>query len=278
MAQEKSDSLVVSNSEAVSGELPMEDSSPRKEIDMKQSNNFKAASGSSKVHIAFIVLVVLVASLFLALIAIIIAFSVEISNLKSGNDGDNVGSGDQQESIEALANRLDNFNMSMNRISQQSNQAAATQQQQMAQNNNRTPMPVVDAALLQQILDNIDAREQQINSTLQEIFQLLDGNTSPIDILRDDLFDVLQFNASLEMLIQDVFQNTEAVSASNSAAQQANSTLSILFQEVLQDVVDIGNITDQLNITLSAQIRDVLELAEDTVARLQAVGTIPTFP
>ncbi len=76
------------------------------------TNKVAPKDGSLKVHIAFVVLTVLVVSLLLAVIIITIAFSVEIADLKSGNDAAN----QQQQN---LANSLDNLNSTVARLSQQ---------------------------------------------------------------------------------------------------------------------------------------------------------------
>lgn len=246
---------------------------------MSQSTFIKTtptAGGSTKVHIAFVIVATLLASLFLAMVAVMIAFSVEIDNLKS--DADEDGDVDQQQSIDALASRLDYFNMTMNGISRQANQVVAAQQQLGAQDDTPTPMPTVNASFLEQILEDIDMREELINSTLEELFQLLNDNSSDIEDIIGDLIDVPLFNSTLQTIIQNVFQNGENIPEIASIVQQTNSSLTMQYEQLLRDLADIESIADEINRILSAQISDVRTLVEDTISRLEAVGTLETFP
>ena len=117
----------------------------------------KFAPGSTKVHIAFIVLISLLLALFLTVIILIVAFAIEIPKLKSETDSADQQSiistlansaAEQQSSVTTLMNRLDSLNSSMDQLSQQLLQAIDSQTQEVA------------SSLIQQVNSSLEALSQ----------------------------------------------------------------------------------------------------------------------
>ena len=145
------------------------------------------------------ILILLVLSLFLAVIALSIAFSVEIAKLKYAGE---TPSAEQQSSVSTAATmgRLDNLNSSMDRLSQQLLQEIDSQTQQVAR------------SLLQQVNSSLELLSQQL---LQDI-SAIDSRTQRI-------------NSSQQMLSQQLFQDIYVI---DSRTQQINSSQQMLSQQL----------------------------------------------
>lgn len=238
ISQESADIVVVNNawtiSETQETNTTSAEASSTPAVKEKFVNKAAPAGGFLMVHIAFVVLIVLVLSLFLAVVASTIAFSVELSNLKADD-----GSAEQQQSIGALASRLDNLNSSMD-------------------------------GLFQQLLQDLGSREQQINSSLDMLFQRLSQDGSPIDSR--------QLNSTLETIFEQHLQDRQDILAVHSMTQQVNFSVNMLSQHLLQDISEANNNIELVNNTLLQQVSDVLTLVLETIAGLRALGELETFP
>ena len=205
----------------------------------------------TKVHnvIALAALMLLVAILFLGVIALCVAFALEIPKLKSEtNAADQQSSisaltnsaAEQQSSVSTLMNRLDNLNSSMEQLSQQLLQAIDSQTQQVASSliqQINSSLEFLSQQLLQDISE-IDNKTQQINSSLELFSQQLLQDISAIDIR------VEQINSSQQMFSQQLQQD---ISAIDGRIEQVNSSQQIFSQQLLQDISAIDGRVEQVN-------------------------------
>ena len=229
-----------------------------------ESYRDKKKVGPTKVHTAFVVLILLVLALFLAVIALGIAFAIEIPKLKSASP-----SAEQQTGISAAAaimERLDNLNSSMDGLSQLLFQVIDNQTQQVASSllqQVNSSLELLSQQLLQDI-SAIDSRTQQINSSQQMLSQQLLQDISAIDSRTQ------QINSSQQMLSEQLLQD---ISAIDSRTQQINTSQQIISQQLLQDISAIDSRTQQIN---SSQQMLSQQLLEDVLAidiRIQQISS-----
>ena len=212
----------------------------------------------TKVHniIAFVALILLVVVLFLGVIALSIAFALEIPKLKSETDSDvqqssisalTNSAAEQQSSVSALMDRLNSLNSSMDRLSQQLLQAIDSQTQQVASSliqQVNSSLELLSQQLLQDISD-IDNKTQQINSSLGFFSQQLLQDISTINDR------VEQVNSSQQTLSQQLLQD---ISAINIRVEQVNSSQQMLSQQLQQDISLVNSRTQAINSSLSQDI------------------------
>ena len=221
----------------------------------------KSAPKKSHHVIAFAALVLLVTILLLGVIALCVAFALEIPKLNSETDQlsstsalTNSAAEQQSLSVTALINRLDSLNSSMEQLSQQLLQAIDSQTQEVASSliqQVNSSLEALSQQLLQDISE-IDNRTQQINSSLELFSQKLIQDISALDTR------VEQVNSSQQTLSQQLFQDISAV---DSRTQEINSSQQMLSQQLLQDITAVDNRTREINSTLSQQLlQDISEI------------------
>ena len=218
----------------------------------------------TKVHTAFVVLILLVLALFLAVITLGIAFAIEIPKLKSASP-----SAEQQSGISAAATimeRLDILNSSMDGLSQQLLQVIDNQTKQVASSllqQVNSSLELLSQQLLQDI-SAIDSRTQQINSSQQTLSQQLLQDISAIDSRTQ------QINSSQQMLSEQLLQD---ISAIDSRTQQINTSQQIISQQLLQDISAIDSRTQQINSSQQMLSQQLLEDVSAIDSRIQQINS-----
>ena len=112
----------------------------------------------------------------------------------------------------------------------------------------------------------IDSRSQELNSSLAQ--QLLRD--------RQELDSAIQeVDSSLEM---QLLQGRLNISAVDSRTREVNSSVEMLSQQLLQADSDIDRRIDNISASLSQQVNDVQIQSDQTVSRLEMLGSLETFP
>ena len=120
-----------------------------------------------------------------------------------------------------------------------------------------------------QDISAIDSSTQKLNSSLEMLSQQQLQDRQELDSR------IQEVNSSLEM---QQLQDRLDISTVDSRTQEINSSVEMLSQQLLQEDSDINRRIEDVNASLSQQVNNVQIQADQTVSRLEMLGSLETFP